>query len=160
MRILHKGQYDKAGLPYWRHPLRMVKSFYSLGVTRPEISLNARYEIILIALFHDVIEDVENGDIWLEEFLNNEFPFFKDRVMDSVRLLTKGKDVSYFDYFTKICTSGNISARLVKITDIHDHVKRLALIGDGNIRHRLTKKYKKCMDIYSAMPSLDLESLA
>ena len=63
----HKGQYDKAGLPYITHPLHLAES------------MDDKYTTIA-ALLHDVVEDT---DITLDD-LANEFP---KEVIDALKLL-------------------------------------------------------------------------
>lgn len=149
MRELHRGQTDKIGAPYWRHPLRVMKTInkeiiHNLPDGRklcPEF-----IQIILsVALFHDVIEDVENGQERLNSYLQNEMPNLAEKIMARVGLLTRPELMPYDEYIDRVlnCESGVVLA--VKISDVLDNFQRLDLIEDKNIRDRLWKKYNNVL---------------
>lgn len=141
MRELHKGQRDKCGLPYWRHPLRVMKSLYK-EMKWAGLSELFKQKMLLVALFHDVFEDVKNGEVWLEEFLKNKFPTIKEDVLQSIRLLTRPKKTLYSRYVASVLLSNNPYANCVKLADIRSNCERLHLIEDKELRNRLANKYR------------------
>ena len=126
----HKDQKDKAGRPYFMHPL-MVAS-----------QMNSEYEICT-ALLHDVIEDT---DITIEE-LEREFP---KEITDALRLLTHDKNTDYLDYVREI--KKNPIARKVKLADLNHNLDITRIqdnpkLLEGFMRRR--EKYEKAKEILS-----------
>ncbi|MDK9581052.1 HD domain-containing protein [Sneathia sanguinegens] len=93
----HKGQIDKAGIPYINHPLTVA-------------SLVDTEEEKIVALLHDTIEDT---NITEQDLLNYGF---SNKIVEAVKLLTHNKNVPYMDYVAKI--KDNELARKVKIADL------------------------------------------
>ena len=93
----HKGQVDKAGIPYINHPLTVA-------------SLVDTEEEKIVALLHDTIEDT---NITEQDLLNYGF---SNKIVKAVKLLTHNKNVPYMDYIAKI--KDNELARKVKIADL------------------------------------------
>ena len=92
----HRGQYDKAGMPYIFHPLHLAEQM-------PDEYTAA------IALLHDVMEDTDVT----EAVLAAQFP---PRVTDALRLLTHDPAEDYFDYVRSI--RHNPDATAVKLADL------------------------------------------
>ena len=121
----HKDQYDKAGLPYFTHPLHLAEG------------MNDEYTTIA-ALLHDVVEDT---DITLDD-LAKEFP---KEVIDALKLLTHQKSIPYMDYVAKIKT--NDIAKAVKIADMkhNSDLTRLDCITDKCLER--IKKYQEALEL-------------
>lgn len=115
----HKGQVDKAGVPYINHPLTVA-------------SLVETEEEKIVALLHDTIEDT---NITEQDLLNYGF---SNKIVEAVKLLTHNKNVPYMDYVAKI--KNNELARKVKIADLthNSDLSRLKEITDKD-----KKRYKK-----------------
>lgn len=92
----HKGQTDKAGIPYIFHPAHLAEQ------------MDDEYSTC-VALLHDVVEDTS---ITLEE-LKAVFP---KEVTDAVALMTHTKDVPYLEYVKTL--AANPIAKAVKLADI------------------------------------------
>ena len=92
----HHGQIDKAGRPYFLHPVIVAQS------------MNTESEICA-ALLHDVVEDT---NITLSE-LEKIFP---QEIIQAINLLTHKDGVSYEDYILAI--KSNPIAKKVKLADI------------------------------------------
>ena len=104
----HKGQVDKAGVPYINHPLTVA-------------SLVDTEEEKIVALLHDTIEDT---NITEQDLIDYGFP---NEIVEAVKLLTHNKNVPYMDYVAKI--KDNELARKVKIADLtHNSDLSLSLI--------------------------------
>jgi len=111
----HAGQVDKAGEPFWLHPLSVM---HRLG---PDASDEARQ----VALLHDVIEDTEFTAADLLE------RGYSRAVVEAVELLTRPPTearlagtpagVTYLDWIRSIAASGNALAIAVKIADCEDN---------------------------------------
>lgn len=151
MRELHRGQTDKIDAPYWRHPLRVMKiinksiwDYYS--ETGYKIPPEIVQIILLVALYHDVIEDVENGQERLNKYLLSEIPELAGKIMERVQMLTKPKNMPYEEYIKNVLNCDSELAISVKLTDVRSNTERLHLIKDDNLRQRLTKKYSKWLE--------------
>lgn len=114
----HKGQKDKAGKPYFLHPLRVQRK---LTDRRAKV----------VALLHDVVEDSD-------KYSFDDFYFLDEEQRKALKLLTHEKSVPYFDYIHKIKTD-NLST-MVKIKDLEDNMnlKRLKEVTEED-----EKRYRK-----------------
>ena len=115
----HKGQVDKAGVPYINHPLTVA-------------SLVETEEEKIVALLHDTIEDT---NITEQDLLNYGF---SNKIVEAVKLLTHNKNVPYMDYVAKI--KDNELARKVKIADL-THNSDLSRLKE--ITEKDKKRYEK-----------------
>lgn len=115
----HKGQVDKAGVPYINHPLTVA-------------SLVDTEEEKIVALLHDTIEDT---NITEQDLLNYGF---SNKIVEAVKLLTHNKNVPYMDYIAKI--KDNKLARKVKIADL-THNSDLSRLKE--ITEKDKKRYEK-----------------
>ena len=106
IKKLHEGQLDKAGNPYWTHPIRVM------NYLDPNLPDNYKFT----ALLHDTIEDCGiNRDYLLAEGYDIE-------VVDAVVLLSRDKSKgSYIDWIHSIKKSKNDIAIKVKIADNQDN---------------------------------------
>lgn len=95
----HEKDVDKAGYPYFMHPLTLAVQFDD-------------EDTVIAALLHDVVED--HGDHYSFEYLEKQG--FSEKVMDALRLLTHSDGVPYLDYVKAI--KGNEIARRVKLADL------------------------------------------
>jgi (p)ppGpp synthase/HD superfamily hydrolase len=137
-RILHAGQVDKAGRPYFEH----VEQVARLLLDQPEYVALSRFEAqhaYEAAWLHDVLEDTSMTDAGLLE-LN-----FSQRTVDIVVLLTRMKAVPSVDYYARIRM--DLAARAVKLADIASNAspERLALL-DESTRNRLIRKYAEARE--------------
>lgn len=119
----HRGQFDKSGVPYIVHPLRVMASF---GTQIPELRM--------IAVLHDVIED---SDITAESMLSWGW---HARIVAAVEALTHRKGEPYDDYIDRVLLDP--WAVHVKIADIRDNLspERMQLLDTGTF-YRLRGKY-------------------
>lgn len=115
----HKGQVDKAGIPYINHPLTVA-------------SLVDTEEEKIVALLHDTIEDT---NITEQDLIDYGFP---NEIVEAVKLLTHNKNVPYMDYVAKI--KDNELARKVKIADL-THNSDLSRLKE--ITEKDKKRYEK-----------------
>ena len=121
----HKNQVDKSGVPYIYHPIHVAEQMDT-------------EEECVVALLHDVVEDT---DVTFEQ-LESKFP---SEIIDILKLLTKTKDIDYYEYINKI--KENAVARKAKIADIKHNLdrSRLDVITDKDIKRE--EKYKKALSI-------------
>ena len=124
----HRGQVDKAGVDYIKHPIHVASL-----VT----SENAK----IVALLHDVIED---SAYTLADLKNNGFT---EEIIEAVSILTKSKNVSYEDYLKKI--KENSLAREVKLADLQHNsdLRRLSKISACDLKR--VEKYRKAIEFLS-----------
>ena len=125
----HKGQKDKAGMPYVLHPLRLM---FKMESNNEKIA----------ALLHDVVEDSD----WALDDLKKEG--FNSDVIEAVSLLTRDEKDSYDEFIQKAVS--NPISKNVKIADINDNLdlNRIDKISDKDyIRikkyHRVLKSITK-----------------
>lgn len=120
----HEGQLDKGGNPYILHPQAVAAS---LDNTENKI----------VAYLHDVIEDT---DVTLDELEKLGFTY---RIVNSVRILTKSKDISYDDYLKSVKKDSN--AWHVKMADIR-HNMDISRIPEPTAKDfSRIEKYKKAL---------------
>ena len=120
----HKGQVDKAGVPYINHPLTVA-------------SLVDTEEEKIVALLHDTIGDTS---ITEQDLIDYGFP---NEIVEAVKLLTHNKNVPYMVYVAKI--KDNELARKVKIADLthNSDLSRLKEITDKDKKRY--EKYQKAL---------------
>lgn len=125
----HKNQMDKAGKPYFLHPVY--------------ISLNecVKGKAKIVATLHDIIEDT---DVTKEDLINMGF---ENEIIEAIVLLTRDKEVDYFDYIRSIRDSKNTYAYWVKIADLEHNMDldRLNDVTDKDLKR--VEKYQKALDI-------------
>ena len=121
-REKHRGQTDKAGMPYIDHPIRVAEHCAS-----PEAKV--------VALLHDVIEDT---DTTADSLRMEGFP---DAIVEAVLAVTRRKGESYEDYIRRAVL--NPIGREVKKADLEDNmdVRRLNELTDHDIE-RLRKYHR------------------
>ncbi len=123
----HSDQKDKAGLPYFLHPIIVADSM------EDEISTT-------VALLHDVIEDT---NLTLKDLKDEGF---NDEVINAVTLLTHDEDIPYIEYIDKIKT--NPIAVRVKLYDLK-HNMDLGRID--NITKRDLERIEKYKEAYKRL---------
>lgn len=119
----HKGQKDRAGLPYILHPFHVAEQMDD-------------EESTIVALLHDIIEDTDTTFEELEEL------GFSDSVICAIRLMTHEDGVDYYDYVKEI--GKDPLARKVKIADLEHNMQlgRLKTICEKDLQR--LEKYKTC----------------
>jgi (p)ppGpp synthase/HD superfamily hydrolase len=116
----HEGQFDKAGMPYILHPLKVMHYLKSDDE-----------ELQCIALGHDLLEDtfksVEDGVDALR------YNGFSERIIQGILALTKLPGESYVDYKTKV--KQNADAIQVKMADLRHNsdIRRLKGVTSKDI---------------------------
>lgn len=121
--IAHKGQTDKAGEDYIKHPLRVMMA----GKTENEK---------IVGVLHDVVEDTD----WTFEKLEEEG--FSEEIISALRCVTKlSKYEPYEDFISRVKT--NPLAIAVKINDLTDNmdIRRLSSLSNKDFK-RLEKYHK------------------
>ncbi len=117
------GLNDKSESPLYLHALRMASALDIIGYNE---------DYILVALFHDVLEDSQDYNIdYLKNRLGNNYK--------SLEQLTRDKNMTYRDYILHI--EDDIALK-VKEMDINDH-----LYHSEHIKESLIKRYKSAQNI-------------
>lgn len=138
-KMLHEGQIDKTGSPYWLHCARVLGICEAMSYVISDKNFSTR-EMAVVAVFHDVLEDVPDGEEKLKNILaSNEF----DAAIPRLRLLTKPDDTPYGRYIDNILSFGDKIVLLVKLADMIDHIRRLPFIKDDATQKRLQEKYRE-----------------
>ncbi len=122
----HNGQYDKANMPYIFHPFHIAEQMDD------EIST-------IVALLHDVLEDTDTTE---QELLDMGF---SKEVVDALKLLTKPKNMPYFEYIKKVKT--NKIAKKVKLVDLEHNkdLTRLDVVTEKDLKR--VEKYNEAINI-------------
>lgn len=120
----HEGQFDKGGNPYILHPKAVADAVDST-------------ENKIVAYLHDVCEDT---DITFEDLLELGFT---ERIVNSIRILTKSDDISYDDYLKSV-KMDNI-ARYVKMADIRHNMDITRIPNPTEKDYARIEKYKKAL---------------
>lgn len=119
--LAHKGQVDKAGVPYIEHP-RFVAA------------LCKTEEEKIVAFLHDTVEDTEVTIGFIEKT-------FGEKIAEAVNLLTHQKDVPYFDYIKSL--GANPLARAVKIADLTHNMDISRISSPQEKDYKRIEKYKE-----------------
>ena len=127
----HSNQFDKGGMPYILHPLKVM---YYLDTDD--------LELMAIAVLHDVVEDTP---VTFKDLIGYGMT---NRVVDAVRLLTKQKGRTFEEYKEGIKT--NKDAILVKMADLRHNsdLRRLKGITEKDI-----SRMEKYMKFYKELES-------
>ncbi len=118
----HAGQFDKGGMPYILHPLKVMHYLK----TDDE-------ELMCMALGHDVIEDTTAT---YEDLRNIGM---SERVIDCIRRLTKLPGQTYAEYKAQVL--GSKDSMLVKRSDLRHNTDIRRLKGTTEKDHARTAKY-------------------
>lgn len=126
----HKGQRDKAGMPYITHVLRVMEK----GQTATEK---------ICGVLHDLVEDTT----WTFEELKTEG--FSAEIIQILDCLTHHKNEAYSDYIQRV--SQNPTAIRIKINDLIDNmdIRRLSEISDIDVvrLRKYLKTYQKLVQL-------------
>lgn len=121
----YMGLLDKSGLPYWRHPFRVMMRL-------PKgISQDALYAAVL----HDVLEDTPFTAVDL-------LKYFTPKTVVLVKLLTRVKPETHRQYVDQIVGSGSVEAMLIKLADTYDNADPKRTMPDPVEKEGLMKRYK------------------
>jgi (p)ppGpp synthase/HD superfamily hydrolase len=118
----HNGQFDKGGVPYILHPLKVMHYLKSDDE-----------ELMCIALGHDLVED--HGKVVTYHLLREMG--FTERVIDGIRCLTKVPGETYEEYKAKV--KSNIDAIRVKMADLRHNtdIRRLKGTTEKDIKRTI-----------------------
>lgn len=107
----HKEQKDKAGAPYYLHPIRVA------------LHMDTVFQRV-VALLHDIVEDTEISFDYLRDC------GFPETIIEAVEAITRRSGEDYNDYIYRV--KKNELARAVKIQDLLDNMdlSRLPSITD------------------------------
>lgn len=148
-RYAHRNQRDKAGMPYFDHPYRVMRAVQDQGAM-PYVQMGA--------ILHDVSEDTAFTTDILRQL------GVPDAALEIVRLVDRqasektfysipNRDAVGFDFkdsedFYYRCIKANPGALQVKLADIHDNTQewRLSYLPKET-QDRLRKKYAKAKSI-------------
>ena len=122
IKVLHGDTLDKCGLPYWMHPVEVMKNLHP----------DANEEDRIIALLHDTAEDCFDKNI-MKAISSYKQHGYSEYVISGVLLLTRmdGKIIpysnlpsniefvggSYKQFISNIIASGHFGAIITKLSD-------------------------------------------
>lgn len=121
--LLHKGQVDKAGAPYFMH------------VGRVAAAMPTEYGAV-VAWLHDVLEDTLTTPDMLREIGVGEY------AVRDVEMLTRTSGETYFGYIRRVAKYGSDAVIAVKLADLNDHLERRSAISDS-----LVARYEKAQSL-------------
>ena len=120
----HSGQFDKAGVPYILHPLRVMNALKTIDEK-------------IVGITHDVVEDTS---ITAEFLLTEGFPQY---IVDAILSVTRPKSEKYTDFIQR-CKKNTIG-RNVKLADLRDNsdLFRMHELQDKHLS--MVKKYHRAI---------------
>ena len=129
----HHGQFDKGGMPYILHPLRVMSYLKT-----------ADEELQCIAIGHDVIEDTS------ATYADLRAAMMSERVIAGIRCLTKQPGQTLEEY--KQTVFSNVDAMLVKMADLRHNsdIRRLKGVTDKDL-DRMAKYQRFYMEIQTKL---------
>lgn len=112
--IVHDGQADKAGAPYFEHVQRVASRVLNLADSATDAAQQ-------IAYLHDVMEPDERpyGRIEWHCLVAEGFSPFVIRAVD---ILTRKAGETYGEYIERVALHGATTGILVKIADLEDNL--------------------------------------
>ena len=137
--LAHRGQRDKAGHDYIRHPERVAR--HLTDESQPA-------EIVAAGWLHDTIEDT-----WVTAELLHEVGF-PEVTVEAVDAVTKRDGESQQDYARRIVEGGGIDVKRADLTDNTDPRRSAEL--DPATRDRLAAKYE---EFRTALDTAELDSI-
>ena len=113
----HENQFDKGGMPYVLHPLKVMHYLKTDDI-----------ELMCIAVLHDVIEDCHVTSVELRKIGMTE------RVISGVIAMTRRNKESEDDKFMRL--SSNKDAVLVKLCDLRHNmdIRRLKGVQEKDLK--------------------------
>lgn len=130
----HAGQFDKAGLPYILHPLKV---FHYLKSDDEELGC--------IAIGHDLFEDTDVTAQQLREAGVSE------RVIDGIYALTKMPGETLAEYKAKV--KANPDAILVKMSDLR-HNSDIRRLHSMTVTDKDVKRTVKYIEFYQELKAI------
>lgn len=142
----HKGQVDKLGEDYIKHPMRVHRNLLTHQDFQA-LSAQEREDLQVAALLHDVIEDSGTGP-GSEKFTKQDLLSlgFTPRSIELTDLLTRKSHIPGDEYYSDI--NNDEHAKLVKWADIADNrnVDRVKML-DSEKAIRLKERYEHALEI-------------
>lgn len=123
-RWYHRGQVDKGGNPYWKHPY---------AVSRRVKGLKRK----IVALLHDVVEDTTATYGTLHRW------GFSKEIIISVLWLTRQPGDTYMEFIEK--TKQDKVSVDVKIADILENIDITRIPNPTEVDFSRVKRYKKAL---------------
>ncbi len=129
---VHKGQYDRNGLPYLGHVVRVMNA----GQTLQEK---------IVGALHDVVED---SPMTIEDL---RLHGFDDEIVDAVDAITFYDEAETYDEYIDRVIKNRIAVR-VKLNDLTDNmdIRRLSELDNQSIQ-RLKKYFRAYKTIISSL---------
>lgn len=123
-KTAHEGQVDKAGMPYFLHPMKVM----SQVKTEDEK---------IVAVLHDVVEDTA---VTLDDLRREGFA---ESLIEAVDALTKRPGESRMDAARRL--RPNLIARAVKIADVRHNLDPSRLRNPGPADERRMAEYREVL---------------
>lgn len=117
VKLKHGNQKRIQGTPYYLHPYEVSNILENKGY---------KGDYLLVALFHDLLEDTNTTEEEILELSNDE-------VLSAVKLLTKEENYDMRNYVSRIAS--NELAKMVKLADrLHNLTE--AIYADNSFKKR------------------------
>lgn len=125
----HKGQVDKAGMPYITHPQTVA-------------GLVSEIDEKIVAWLHDTVEDT---DVTVE-YIREQFG---DEIAEAVDSMTHKSEETYDEYVDRL--SRNPLARQVKLADLTHNMDLSRIVHPTEKDYKRVEKYKRVYEKLKAM---------
>lgn len=140
---VHKDQTDKAGVPYFEHVYevaRRARKSYDRIYLGEDFGANFRERVIVTAILHDVVEDLEGTSVDKQLLKERIYEQFGERVSQALEYLTHDPEVPY-DIYIETLASDWI-ARLVKLCDLSHNLEAWRLPPGRTLEKHLETREK------------------
>lgn len=118
---VHDGQKDKGGEAYILHPLHVMETVDTRGLSAENVRL-----VRLVAICHDVLEDCPQEERPVYE---EALAMIDSSLLRLVQVLTRRPGEEYTDYIERVAADGSL-ARRVKIADLVHNLDQTRLPPD------------------------------
>jgi len=138
----HRGQTDKAGVPYIVHLIAVAGGAADEYDRRWPLA-EGHMEAFIVGILHDVVEDTQAtvGDI---------ADRFGWRIADAVEAITHRADESYQDYIERVIADP--LARCVKLADLEHNLSPERRVPDAKWQARLEGRYTWALSVLEGSP--------
>jgi len=126
----HKGQVDKAGVPYILHPISVMVRVKQMGYGTDHQT---------VAILHDVVEDTPFTLLDLRK------EGFSEEILAAIDSVTKRDGENYISFVRR--SSRNPIGKVVKRADVIDNHERIPMILNSKWWNKLSTKYTVALAI-------------
>ena len=130
IKNLHEGQYDKQGVTYYKHPVKVMERLKNKTINE---------DVLIAALLHDVFEDTNTSSQDLKNYGFSSYAIFL------VETLTRNINETYKEFIERIISTNN-DAIMIKIADMDENLNSSRGDLPSSLKKRYVKNYEKLVN--------------